>query len=245
MLPIGTKVSIRFTQDPSQLHRDCGRGDRGHGAQALSPGPDLSKAHERKELDPAIEEAAKFDRKIVIEEGVGGKKQKAREIECSVLGNDNPEASLPGEIVPGKEFYDYTAKYLDEGSELIIPAKLSKAETRKVQQLAISAFKAVDGRSGEHEVHLITRIGTLRRQAEVGWHRPSGDPSVYAVYEADRGRADRRHSPRCFVAHDRVPHSVHDGTRHRIGEKKRSAICGRVLKRAALPPISLLARELA
>jgi D-alanine-D-alanine ligase len=105
----------------------------------------ISKAHDRKELDPAIEEAAKFDRKIVIEEGVGGKKRKAREIECSVLGNDNPEASLPGEIVPGKEFYDYTAKYLDEGSELIIPAKLSKAETRKVQQLAISAFKAVDG----------------------------------------------------------------------------------------------------
>jgi D-alanine-D-alanine ligase len=80
----------------------------------------------------------------VIEQGVGGKKHKAREIECSVLGNDNPTASVPGEIVPGKEFYDYTAKYLDEGSQLIIPAKLSKAETRKVQQLAISAFKAVD-----------------------------------------------------------------------------------------------------
>jgi len=104
----------------------------------------ISKAHDRKELAPAIEEAAKFDRKIVIEEGVGGKKQKAREIECSVLGNDKPEASVPGEIVPGKEFYDYTAKYVDEGSQLIIPAKLSKAETRKVQQLAISAFKAVD-----------------------------------------------------------------------------------------------------
>ena len=104
----------------------------------------ISKAHDRKELGPAIEEAAKFDRKIVIEQGVGGKKQKAREIECSVLGNDKPEASVPGEIVPGKEFYDYAAKYLDEGSQLIIPAKLSKAETKKVQQLAISAFKAVD-----------------------------------------------------------------------------------------------------
>ncbi|HUE53859.1 MAG TPA: D-alanine--D-alanine ligase family protein [Terriglobales bacterium] len=104
----------------------------------------ISKAHDRGELGPAIEEAAKFDRKIVIEQGVGGKKQKAREIECSVLGNDSPEASVPGEIVPGKEFYDYTAKYVDEGSKLIIPAKLSKAETRKVQQLAISAFKAVD-----------------------------------------------------------------------------------------------------
>src|ERR1700737_3448809 len=104
----------------------------------------ISKARDRRELAPAMKEAAKFDRKIVIEQGVGGKKQKAREIECSVLGNDRPAASVPGEIVPGKEFYDYTAKYLDEGSQLIIPAKLSRAETKRVQQLAISAFKAVD-----------------------------------------------------------------------------------------------------
>jgi D-alanine-D-alanine ligase len=104
----------------------------------------ISKAHDRKELGPAIEEAAKFDRKIVIEQGVGGRKNKAREIECSVLGNDEAVASLPGEIVPGKEFYDYTAKYLDEGSQLIIPAKLTKAETKKVQELAVAAFKAVD-----------------------------------------------------------------------------------------------------
>ena len=105
----------------------------------------ISKAHDRKELGPAIEEAAKFDRKIVIEEGVGGKKQKAREIEVSVLGNDQPKASVPGEIVPCKEFYDYNAKYLDEGSELVIPAKLTKPETRKIQELAVRAFQAVDG----------------------------------------------------------------------------------------------------
>jgi D-alanine-D-alanine ligase len=104
----------------------------------------ISKAHNRKELGPAIEEAAKFDRKIVIEQGVGGKKEKAREIECSVLGNDEPAASVPGEIVPGKEFYDYTAKYVDEGSQLIIHAKLTKAETKKVQELAVAAFQAVD-----------------------------------------------------------------------------------------------------
>jgi len=104
----------------------------------------ISKAHNRKELGPAIGEAAKFDRKIVIEQGVGGKKEKAREIECSVLGNDEPIASVPGEIVPGKEFYDYTAKYVDEGSQLIIPAKLTKAETKKVQALAVAAFQAVD-----------------------------------------------------------------------------------------------------
>jgi D-alanine-D-alanine ligase len=104
----------------------------------------ISKAHNRKELGPAITDAAKFDRKIVVEQSVGGKKAKAREIECSVLGNDQPEASLPGEIVPSKEFYDYNAKYLDEGSQLIIPAKLTPAETKTVQQLAIGAFRAVD-----------------------------------------------------------------------------------------------------
>jgi D-alanine-D-alanine ligase len=104
----------------------------------------ISKARDRKELGPAIDEAAKFDRKIVIEEGVGGKKNKAREIECSVLGNDNAQASVPGEIVPSAEFYDYSAKYLDEGSQLIIPAKLTKAETKTVQELAIAGFRAVD-----------------------------------------------------------------------------------------------------
>jgi D-alanine-D-alanine ligase len=104
----------------------------------------ISKAHDRKELGPAIEEAARFDRKIVIEEGVGGKKHKAREIECSVLGNDDPKASVAGEIVPCKEFYDYDAKYLDEGSELVIPAKVTKTEMKKVQTLAIAAFQAVD-----------------------------------------------------------------------------------------------------
>jgi len=104
----------------------------------------ISKAHDRKELGPAIAEAAKFDRKIVIEEGVGGKKNKAREIECAVLGNDDPKASVAGEIVPCKEFYDYDAKYLAEGSELVIPAKITKAEMKTVQRLAIAAFQAVD-----------------------------------------------------------------------------------------------------
>ena len=104
----------------------------------------ISKAHDRKELGPAIAEAAKFDRKIVIEEGVGGKKNKAREIECAVLGNDDPKASIAGEIIPCKEFYDYDAKYLVEGSEPVIPAKLSKSEMKTVQKLAIAAFQAVD-----------------------------------------------------------------------------------------------------
>jgi D-alanine-D-alanine ligase len=104
----------------------------------------ISKAHDRGELGPAIAEAAKFDRKIVIEEGVGGKKNKAREIECAVLGNDDPKASIAGEIVPCKEFYDYDAKYLAEGSELMIPAEITKAEMKTVQRLAMAAFQAVD-----------------------------------------------------------------------------------------------------
>lgn len=103
----------------------------------------ISKARDRKELGPAMDLAASYDRKIIIEQGVGGKK-KAREIECSVLGNDEPIASVAGEIVPVKEFYDYAAKYLDEGSELLIPAKLSKRLAKQVQEMAIAAFQAVD-----------------------------------------------------------------------------------------------------
>jgi D-alanine-D-alanine ligase len=104
----------------------------------------ISKVHDAKELPAAMDEAASFDRKIVVEQGVGGKKKKAREIECSVLGNDDPQASVAGEIVPGAEFYDYKAKYQDEGSQLLIPAKLSKPQMKKVQEMAIAAFKAVD-----------------------------------------------------------------------------------------------------
>jgi D-alanine-D-alanine ligase len=104
----------------------------------------ISKVHNPGELAAAMDEAARYDRKLVIEQGVGGIKGKAREIECSVLGNDNPIASVPGEIVSIKEFYDYDAKYLIEGSESIIPAKLPKAKQKEVQRLAIAAFKAVD-----------------------------------------------------------------------------------------------------
>jgi D-alanine-D-alanine ligase len=104
----------------------------------------ISKAHDREELGPAIDEAARFDRKIVIEEGVGGKKRKARELECAVLGNDDPKASVVGEIVPGAEFYDYNAKYIDEGSKPLIPAPIPKKLMKQVQEMAVRAFKAVD-----------------------------------------------------------------------------------------------------
>jgi len=104
----------------------------------------ISKAHNRKELAPALDLAAKYDRKLVIEQGVGGKKAKARELEVAVLGNDDPKASVVGEIIPGKEFYDYEAKYLSEGSVAVIPAKLSKAETKRIRELAVAAFRACD-----------------------------------------------------------------------------------------------------
>jgi D-alanine-D-alanine ligase len=108
----------------------------------------ISKAHDGKELGPAIDLAAQFDRKIVIEQGIGGSKKnlfgKARELEVAVLGNDDPQASVVGEIVPAKEFYDYEAKYLSEESVPIIPAKLTEKESKRIREMAIAAFRACD-----------------------------------------------------------------------------------------------------
>jgi D-alanine-D-alanine ligase len=104
----------------------------------------ISKAHDRRELGPALDLAARYDRKLVVEQGVGGKKAKARELEVAVLGNDSPQASVVGEIIPGKEFYDYEAKYLSEGSVPVIPAKLTRAQTKQVREMAVAAFRACD-----------------------------------------------------------------------------------------------------
>ena len=107
----------------------------------------ISKVHDRTELAPAMDLAASFDRKIVIEQGVGGPGVKPRELEIAVLGNDNPEASVVGEIVPAKEFYDYEAKYELSGpdeSVSIIPAKLTRAEEKRIRAMAIAAFRACD-----------------------------------------------------------------------------------------------------
>ena len=101
----------------------------------------ISKAKSAGELETAMELALQFDRKVVIEAAI----PKAREIECAVLGNDDPEASIPGEIVPSREFYDYEAKYLDEGSKALIPAPLTASQVADVQRLSIAAFRAVDG----------------------------------------------------------------------------------------------------
>jgi D-alanine-D-alanine ligase len=108
----------------------------------------VSKAHDRGELPAALTLAAKYDRKLVVEQGVGGSRRpgagsaKARELEVGVLGNDDPKASVVGEIIPSKEFYDYEAKYLSEGSVPVIPDRLSRAQTRQIREMAVAAFRA-------------------------------------------------------------------------------------------------------
>ena len=100
----------------------------------------ISKARHAAELRTAIELAAGFDRKVIVEAAV----PHAREIEVAVLGNDEPEASVAGEVVPAREFYDYQAKYLDDDSKLLIPAPLTEAQAGELRRLALAAFKAVD-----------------------------------------------------------------------------------------------------
>jgi D-alanine-D-alanine ligase len=122
----------------------------------------ISKAHNRKELEPALALAARYDRKLIVEQGVGGKKAKAREFEVAVLGNDDPQASVVGEIIPCKEFYDYEAKYLSEGSSAVIPAPLNKAETKQIREMAIAAFRACD-LAGLARVDFLMEPGGKRR----------------------------------------------------------------------------------
>jgi len=99
----------------------------------------VSKADNRKELIEALNLAAKYDRKILVEEFVNG-----REVECAVLGNDNPIASTVGEIIPSNEFYDYNAKYIDGKSKTVIPANLPAETISKIREYAVKAFKVLD-----------------------------------------------------------------------------------------------------
>ncbi|HQH61887.1 MAG TPA: D-alanine--D-alanine ligase family protein, partial [Candidatus Saccharicenans sp.] len=99
----------------------------------------ISKVKKRADLPAALELAFRYDRKILVEKAISG-----REIECSVLGNDSPEASLPGEVIPYREFYDYADKYLEGKTRFRIPAELPADLTLKIRQLALAAFKAID-----------------------------------------------------------------------------------------------------
>ena len=99
----------------------------------------ISKAHNREDLAIGLDKALKHDRKILVEVGIN-----AREIEVAVLGNDNPKGSIPGEIVPAKEFYDYEAKYSSNDSVLLIPAKMEEKELEEIRTLAVKIYKMLD-----------------------------------------------------------------------------------------------------
>jgi D-alanine-D-alanine ligase len=126
----------------------------------------ISKARHAAQLRTAIALAAQFDRKIVIEAAV----PQAREIEVAVLGNDDPEASVPGEIIPSGEFYDYDAKYVSDDSRTVIPAQIDAARAAEVRALAIAAFKAIDGAgmarvdfllAGDSQVLYLNEVNTI------------------------------------------------------------------------------------
>ena len=99
----------------------------------------IHKAHDRSELPAALDDAVRYGTKVVVEQGID-----AREFELSVLGNEKPDASLPGELIPKREFYDYVAKYIEDSTELQIPAKLEPDQTRALQKLAVQAFQSID-----------------------------------------------------------------------------------------------------
>lgn len=99
----------------------------------------ITKVNDLNDLDQAIETASNYDKRIIIEKGIN-----AREIECSVMGNDEPYSSLPGEIIPAREYYDYEAKYIDGNTRLLIPAQLTKKQISEVKKLAVAAYSAIN-----------------------------------------------------------------------------------------------------
>ncbi|MGI6208292.1 MAG: D-alanine--D-alanine ligase family protein [Anaerolineae bacterium] len=99
----------------------------------------ITKAHDREELLAGLVEAARYDRRVIVEQGVD-----ARELEVSVIGNDDPVASVVGEVLPGREFYDYEAKYCDVGSQTLIPAPVPQGVAEQVRSMAITAFRTLD-----------------------------------------------------------------------------------------------------
>jgi D-alanine-D-alanine ligase len=124
----------------------------------------ITKCLNRSDLVEGLMEASRFDRRVIIERGIN-----AREIEVSVLGNDQPIVSIPGEIVPAREFYSYEAKYYDDNSLLYIPAPISEETTRSVQQIALKAYRAIDC-SG------MARVDFLLEKDEAS---PNGEGDLY------------------------------------------------------------------
>ncbi|HXI30481.1 MAG TPA: D-alanine--D-alanine ligase family protein [Vicinamibacterales bacterium] len=143
----------------------------------------ISKAKHVAELRTAIKLAAEFDRKIVIEAAV----PQAREIEVAVLGNDEPIASVPGEIIPSREFYDYESKYIDENSRSVIPAALTEAQAAEVRALAVKAFQAIDGAGMARVDFLLARDNGMLYLNEVNTIPGFTTISMYAQMWAASG----------------------------------------------------------
>src|SRR5205823_13111197 len=116
----------------------------------------VTKVKNDQDLGAAIEKAFRFDEKALVERGID-----AREIEVAVLGNDDPQASLPGEIIAGREFYDYEDKYVDDKTQLVIPAALPREKIEEFRRLAIAAFKAI-GAAGFARVDFFLERGKNR-----------------------------------------------------------------------------------
>ena len=163
MMDVGVRAAFVASQHAARLMVPCRRGlivnfsqwaaQKYHGNVIYG----VSKAATRPELRRAIGRAREFDRKIVVEEAVPD----AREIECAVLGNDAPEVSVAGEILPAGEFYDYESKYVDDRSTYVIPADLPAGQARDVRALAGQAFRALDG-AGLARVDFLVARGTGR-----------------------------------------------------------------------------------
>jgi D-alanine-D-alanine ligase len=144
-LPVADFLEIRrssFERDPEAVLDEI-EGSLGLPAfvkpARLGSSVGVGKARTRTELRAALEMAAEFDDRLIAEQSIN-----ARELECSVLGNEEPQASVVGEIIPAHEFYDYEAKYLDEGSKLIIPAEIDESFSNEIRSMAVRAFEAVD-----------------------------------------------------------------------------------------------------
>jgi len=144
----------------------------------------ITRATDRATLAQGLDEAARYDRRIVVEQGID-----AREIEVSILGNDEPQASVAGEIVPSNEWYDYEAKYLGGESKILIPAPISDALTEQVRQMAIQAFKAIDG-AGLARVDFLLDRGSAALYLNEANTMPGFTPvSMYAKMWAASGLA--------------------------------------------------------
>ncbi|MGB6198829.1 MAG: D-alanine--D-alanine ligase family protein [Candidatus Acidiferrales bacterium] len=161
-LPVADFLAVsraRWEREPQKIRREIEKKFRYPvfvKPATLGSSVGMTKAHNRAELEKALNFASEFAQKLVIEKTIRG-----REIELSVLGNEQARASIPGEIVPHREFYDYEAKYLEEGTRLIIPAKLSKPQVKKFQELAVRAFHAVEA-LGLSRVDFFLERGTNR-----------------------------------------------------------------------------------